>query len=57
MPTFTHEFQTVILPYAHLFYRRIFAHVQRLLLGTILAPGKRTVTAALRIVDLSQQPT
>ncbi|MGI4869872.1 MAG: hypothetical protein ACRYFX_01700 [Janthinobacterium lividum] len=27
-----------------------------MLLGALLAPGKRTVTAALRIVDLGQQP-
>jgi len=55
MPTFPREFQAVILPYAHLFCRRVFAHVQLLLLGAILAPGKRTVTAALRIVGLGQQ--
>lgn len=56
MPTFPSEFQTVILPYAHLFCRRVFAHVQLLLLGAILAPGKRTITSALRIVGLGQQP-
>ena len=55
MPTFPSEFQTVILPYLHLFSRRVFAHVQLLLLGAILAPGKRTVTAVLRIVGLGQQ--
>ena len=55
MPTFPREFQAVILPYEHLFCRRVFAHVQLLLLGAILAPGKRTVTAALRIVGLGQQ--
>ncbi|GAA4005544.1 hypothetical protein GCM10022408_16650 [Hymenobacter fastidiosus] len=54
MPTFPREFQAVV-PYAHLFCRRVFAHVQLLLLGAILAPGKRTVTAALRIVGLGQQ--
>ncbi|GAA3976984.1 IS701 family transposase [Hymenobacter antarcticus] len=56
MPTFPREFQTVILPYAHLFCRRVFAHVQLLLLGAILAPGKRTITSVLRIVGLGQQP-
>lgn len=55
MPTFPCEFQTVILPYAGLFCRRVFAHVQLLLLGAILAPGKRTVTSVLRIVGLGQQ--
>jgi len=56
MPTFPSEFQCVILPYLHLFSRRVFAHVQLLVLGALLAPGKRTVTAALRIVGLGQQP-
>ena len=56
MPTFPSEFQAVIIPYVRLFSRRVFAHVQLLLLGAILAPGKRTVTAALRIVGLGQQP-
>ncbi len=56
MPTFPREFQAVILPYASLFCRRVFAHVQLLLLGALLAPGKRTVTAALRIVGRGQQP-
>ena len=56
MPTFPSEFQAVIIPYVRLFSRRVFAHAQLLLLGAVLAPGKRTVTAALRIVGLGQQP-
>ena len=56
MPTFPSEFQTVIIPYLRLFSRRVFAHVQLLVVGAILAPGKRTVTAALRIMGLGQQP-
>ncbi|MGI4871761.1 MAG: transposase [Janthinobacterium lividum] len=56
MPTFPSEFQAVIYPYARLFCRRVFAHVQLLLLGAILAPGKRTVTSVLRIISLGQQP-
>lgn len=55
MSTFPREFQAVIYPYARLSCRRVFAHVQLLLLGALLAPGKRTVTAALRIVGLGQQ--
>ena len=55
MPTFPSEFQTVINPYLRLFSRRVFAHVQLLVVGAILAPGKRTVTAALRIMGLGQQ--
>ena len=56
MPTFPSEFQSVIIPYVRLFSRRVFAHVPLLLPGAILAPGKRTVTAALHIVGLGQQP-
>lgn len=50
MPTLPSEFLAVILPYAGLFCRRVFAHVQLLLVGAILAPGKRTITSVLRIV-------
>lgn len=55
MPTLPDEFLTVILPYAGLFCKRVFAHVQIMLAGAILAPGKRTVSALLRIVGLSQE--
>lgn len=52
MPTLPSEFLSVILPYAGLFCKRVFAHVQLLTLGALLAPGKRTITALLRIVGL-----
>lgn len=55
MPTLPSEFLTVILPYADLFCKRVFAHVQLLTLGALLAPGKRTITALLRIVGLQQE--
>ena len=55
MPPFPSEFQVVIIPYVRLFSRCVFAYAPLLLLGAILAPGKRTVTAALRIVGLGQQ--
>lgn len=51
------EFLTVILPYAGLFCKRVFAHVQLLTLGAVLAPGKRTITSLLRIVGVAQEPT
>lgn len=50
MPSLPCEFLAVILPYADLFCRRVFAHVQLLLAGALLAPGKRTITSVLRIV-------
>jgi hypothetical protein len=55
MRSFPSEFVTVLVPYASLFCRRVFAHVQLLLAGAILAPGKRTITSVLRIVGLSQE--
>lgn len=45
----------VLAPFAPLFSERVFQHVQVLLAGAILAPGKRTVCSALRAVGLDQQ--
>ena len=39
-------------PFMPLFSKRVWPQVQVLLAGTILAPGKRTVTAALRVMGL-----
>jgi hypothetical protein len=39
--------------FAPIFSGRIWPHVQVLLVGAILAPGKRTVTAVLQIMGLS----
>lgn len=55
MPTLPSEFLAVILPYAGLFCKRVFAHVQLLAVGAILTPGKRTISSVLRIVGLSQE--
>jgi hypothetical protein len=41
-------------PFMPLFSRRVWPHVQVLLAGTILAPGRRTVSAALRVMGLGQ---
>ncbi len=41
-------------PFMPLFSRRVWPHVQVLLTGAILAPGKRTVSAALRVMGLGQ---
>jgi hypothetical protein len=45
----------VLAPFAPLFSERLFQHVQLLLAGAILAPGKRTVASALRAVGLEQE--
>jgi hypothetical protein len=45
-----------LAPFAPLFSKRLWAHVQVLLAGTILAPDKRrTVTSALRAVGLGEE--
>jgi hypothetical protein len=46
----------LLLPFAPLFSKRVWPHVQVLLAGAILAPAQRTVTAALRGVGLGQTP-
>src|SRR5215217_1679601 len=44
-----------LAPFAPLFSERVFQHVQVLLTGAILAPGKRTVSSALRVRGLDEQ--
>src|SRR5260370_2547409 len=46
----------LLRPFAPLFSKRVWAHVQVLLVGAILAPAQRTITAALRVVGLGQSP-
>ena len=47
----------LLVPFAPLFDRRTWRKAQVLLVGAVLAPGKRTVTAALRILGLSHDAT
>jgi hypothetical protein len=42
--------------FAPVFSRPVFAHAQLLLVGAILAPGRRTVAAVLRIMGMSEEP-
>lgn len=49
------EFTKLMLVFAPLFSRRVFEHMQVLVVGAILSPGKRTVTAALWVMGLSQR--
>jgi len=53
MRTVPKEFAVLIDTYAPLFTNRVWHHVQVLMIGAILAPGKRTVTAALRVMGLA----
>lgn len=45
----------VLAPFAPLFSKSVFQHVQLLLVGAILAPSKRTVASALRAVSLEDE--
>jgi hypothetical protein len=53
MPPLPEAIILVLAPFAPLFSQRVWLHAQLLLLGAILAPGTRTVTAALRAMGLS----
>ena len=47
---------TLMTPFQPLFHVSTWQKVPILLLGAILAPGKRTVTAAFRVMGLSDEP-
>ena len=53
MPTLRTEYITILGAFARLFSKRIWEHARILLLGAILSPAERTVTAALRVMGLS----
>jgi DDE superfamily endonuclease len=45
-----------IVRFAPLLSKRVWEHAQVLIVGALLAPGKRTVTAVLRVLGLEQEP-
>jgi len=45
----------VLAPFAPLFSKCVWQHVQLLFTSLILAPGKRTVASALRAVGLDKE--
>lgn len=47
---------TLLGPFRPLFQRKTWDKAQILLIGAILAPGRRTVTAILRVMGLSDDP-
>jgi DDE superfamily endonuclease len=53
MPPLPDAIIRVLTLFAPLFSHRVWLHAQLLLLGAILAPGARTVTAALRVMGLA----
>jgi hypothetical protein len=44
----------LLAPFAPLFSKRVWQNAQVLLMGAILAPGRRTVSSALRAMGLDQ---
>jgi hypothetical protein len=53
MLTLPKKYDTLIATFAPIFSKRLWSHVLVLMVGAILAPGKRTVTSVLRIMGLS----
>jgi hypothetical protein len=53
MPPLPDAIIQVLALFAPLFSDRVWLHAQVLLLGAILAPGRRTVTAGLRVMGLA----
>jgi hypothetical protein len=45
----------ILAAFAPLFSPSVWPHARTLVVGTLLAPGKRTVTSALRILGLAQE--
>jgi hypothetical protein len=43
-----------LIPFAPQFSRRVWVHVQVLVAGALLAPARRTVAAALHVLELAQ---
>src|SRR5918999_981210 len=55
MPPLPEAIILVLAPFAPLFSHRVWLHAQLLLVGAMLAPGARTVTAALRVMGLAAE--
>ena len=55
MPPLPAEIIQGLAPFAPLFSDRVWVHAQLLLLGAMLTPGPRTVTAALRVMGLATE--
>lgn len=56
MPTLPTEYLSILALFAPLFSKCLWIQVQVLVVGAILTPGQRTVTAVLRIMGLGNEP-
>jgi hypothetical protein len=55
MPHLPAEIIQILAPFAPLFSDRVWVHAPLLLVGAVLTPGPRTVTAALRVMGLATE--
>jgi hypothetical protein len=55
MRTLPPKMVQALAPFAPLFSERVFRHARMLLIGAILAPGRRTVSSALRAMGLDRE--
>jgi DDE superfamily endonuclease len=55
MQTLQAEYITMLGAFARLFSQRIWEHAKILVMGAILSPAERTVTAVLRVMRLSHE--
>ena len=53
MPYLPPEMIVLLAPFGQLFSTRVWLHAQVLVVGAILAPGKRTVSSGLRVMGLA----
>jgi hypothetical protein len=53
MPSLPAEMIVLLAPFAQLFSDRVWLHAQVLVVGAILAPGKRTISSCLRVMGLA----
>ena len=49
------EIMNLMVPFAAVFQRRTWSKVQEMMIGAILAPGKRTVSSILQVLGKSQE--
>ena len=56
MPTLPADYRNILALFAPLFSNCLWTQVQVVVVGAILTPGQRTVTAVLRIMGLGHEP-
>ena len=49
------DYNTIYVVFCPSFFSRVWPHAQVLLIGALLAPGKRTVSALLRVMGLDHR--